>query len=317
MNHAALAGGVAGLVESIVVQPLDIAANLSLSSTYIVLWPQYLLAMDCLQHCVAGLCTSASRRTKIGRLGHFGEGLAETDGRADSLYVPDRLVLAEHGPSNGKLGALAMAIGCRLAATEERRDVCLAVYHATCGMHAGPLLAEVAADLNSPARNGVAARAVPTALAKLSLRQANQVPLEGTMKLFMKRKQLCPSLSLAEREVMAWHLKPQVPVHCIWMSDTGSGSRLRMWSSTVAALYPLPRPRPLVHLELDHHRNLYNAVLEAAEIAAISDGSKQVALGVLFERGHIRTSSKDGIVLFNHTCVWVDIVVKLDFVGHS
>lgn len=100
-------------------------------------------------------------------------------------------------------------------------------------------------------------------------------------------KQLCPSLSLAEREVMAWHLKPQaagyvfwhvsiclsflatttsrswqVPVHCIWMSDTGSGSRLRMWSSTaslahsaqchwsvqlcqwqVAALYPLPRPR--------------------------------------------------------------------------
>ncbi|CAL1134333.1 unnamed protein product [Cladocopium goreaui] len=254
--------------------------------------------MDCLQHCVAGLCTSASRRTKIGRLGHFGEGLVETDGRADSLYVPDRLVLAEHGepgPSNGKLGALAMAIGCRLAATEERRDVCLAVYHATCGMHAGPLLAEVAADLNSPVRNGVAARAVPTALAKLSLRQANQVPLEGVVAVVVAAggKQLCPSLSLAEREVMAWHLKPQVPVHCIWMSDTGSGSRLRMWSSTVAALYPLPRPRPLVQLELDHHRNLYNAVLKAAEAAAVSDGNNQVALGVLFQCGQIRTSSKD------------------------
>ena len=25
---------------------------------------------------------------------------------------------------------------------------------------------------------------------------------------------------------------PQVPVHCVWMSDTGSGSRLRVWSST-------------------------------------------------------------------------------------
>ena len=39
---------------------------------------------------------------------------------------------------------------------------------------------------------------------------------------------------------------------------------------------------------------------QAAEAAAISDGSKQVTLGVLFQCGQIRTSSKDGVAFFSN-----------------
>ncbi|CAK9031282.1 RNase H domain-containing protein [Durusdinium trenchii] len=165
--------------------------------------------MDCLQSCVAGLCASLARRRSSGEHGYFGEGLAEVEAREGSIFIPDRLVLAEDGapgPSEGKLGALAMAISYRLLASE-RRDVCLLLYR---GSRAGegPLLADVGAALSTP---GAASGAIQSALERLSLRQAAKMPLEGVIAVVLAAGglSLCPTPSLVDREMMAWHLKAQ------------------------------------------------------------------------------------------------------------
>eukprot|EP00439_Symbiodinium_sp_Y106_P081427 s505_g20.t1 len=85
-REAALAGGIAGGVESVVVQPLEmIKTRFQLSKA---------------ANPTMGICIlwRRSERKDVAQHGFFGEGLAEVDAlREDSVLIPDRLIVAENG----------------------------------------------------------------------------------------------------------------------------------------------------------------------------------------------------------------------------
>ncbi|CAE6920912.1 unnamed protein product [Symbiodinium natans] len=262
--------------------------------------------------CVKGLCILWRRSDgkDVAQHGFFGEGLAEVAAlREDSVLIPDRLIIAEsgdRGPSEGKLGALALAIGLRLDKSPCRQDVCLLLYRTSCG-ETGQLLAEVGTDLQA-AGSGTAVGATTTALAKLLLRQAARSPLEGVTGVVLAggKPHTCPTPSLLDRELMSQHLKPQVPVLCAWISDNPSpAGRMKLWSSTVATLYPWSTKRPLqdeiLELELSHKR-LFHETWQAACPEEPSSRYTGFAIGVLSASGRSRafSSSEVGTSMTTH-----------------
>ncbi|CAE7395456.1 unnamed protein product [Symbiodinium microadriaticum] len=251
--------------------------------------------MDGIGRCIRGICIlwRRSERKDVAQHGFFGEGLAEIDAlREDSVVIPDRLIVAENGergPSEGKLGALALAIGLRLDKSPYRQDVCLLLYRTPSG-EAGQLLAEVGTDLRA---QGAAVGATTTALAKLLLRQAARTPLEGVTGVVLAggKPHTCPTPSLLDRELMSQHLKPQVPVLCAWISDNPSpAGRMKLWSSTVASLYPWSAKRlgkVGELLELPQHKRLFHETWQAADAMREASSGSGLAMGVLFASGHI------------------------------
>ncbi|CAE8617314.1 unnamed protein product, partial [Polarella glacialis] len=204
--------------------------------------------MDTLGCCAAVLCGDPQlpRRSPGGGHGHFGEGLAETlAGTFESNAVPDRLLLAddgESGPSKGQVGALAIAIGRKLAPPtrgDSLRVVCLLLHRrGSCSgesrADAGQLLAEVGARVRVA---GDGCGAVTSVLERLAVQQGCHLPLEGVTGIFLAfagtAEDSCPVPGFQEREVMVQMLDPAVHVHCTWLSSVpGPRGRLQLWSST-------------------------------------------------------------------------------------